>query len=232
MTSRKKELQENLNQLQSEIAAAAHAANRDPAEIELIAISKTWPASDVRLLSELGVQVFGENRAQEAALKAAEITDLNLEWHHVGQVQTNKASQIVSYANFVHSIDRPAAAFAINKAAAKLDKQISVFIQVALDESDSEHRAGVEPSKLLELAEEVQSLPNLILVGLMAVAPLGQEPEIAFQKLQPTVKAFRSKYPLAQGLSIGMSGDFKAAIAAGATHIRIGSILFGNRAPQ
>lgn len=232
MTSRREELQENLTQLQSEIVAAAHAAKREPAEIQLIAISKTWPASDVRLLSDMGVQVFGENRAQEATLKAAELTDLKLDWHHVGQVQTNKANQIVSYANFVHSIDRLAAAVAIDKAAAKFDKQISVFLQVSLDEGDFEHRAGVEPSKLLDLAKEVQSLPNLILVGLMAVAPLGQEPAIAFEKLQPTVKAFRSEYPLAQGLSIGMSADFKAAIAAGATHIRIGSILFGNRALQ
>lgn len=230
MTKRLSELQENLHRLDAEIHAAAANAGRKPADIQLIAVSKTWPASDVRLLHQLGVKSFGENRAQEATSKIAELADLKLDWHHVGQVQTNKAVQIVSYADWVHSIDRLSAAQAISKAAEKVGKKISGFIQVSLDDSASELRAGVRPSELMQLAAAIAELGNLDLVGLMAVAPLGELPEKAFSRLQPMVESIRAEYPTAAKLSIGMSGDFKAAIGAGATHIRIGSILFGNRA--
>ena len=232
MTNRLDELRANLESLESEIQQAAAASNAKQ-DIQLVAVSKTWPTSDVRFLYELGQRHFGENKSQDAVIKAGELQDLSeIVWHHIGQVQTNKAAQIVSYAEFVHSIDRMRAAEAINKAAANQNKTIKVFIQVSLDDEPSAERGGVNPTELNELAIEVSGLSSLILVGLMAVAPVEASAEVAFARFDEIAHEFAHNFPDATLRSIGMSGDFSQAIAAGATHLRIGSTLFGNRSYQ
>lgn len=232
MTSRLDELRTNLESLQSEIQQAATASNAEQA-IQLVAVSKTWPASDVRYLYESGQRHFGENKSQDAVTKAGELQDLSeIVWHHIGQVQTNKAAQIVSYADFVHSIDRIRAAEAINKAATNQNKTIKVFIQVSLDDEPSAERGGVNPNELNELAVQVLGLSNLVLVGLMAVAPVDEPADVAFTRFDEIAREFAHKFPKATLRSIGMSGDFPQAIEAGATHLRIGSTLFGNRSYQ
>lgn len=229
MTDRKSELARNLDWVNTQIAEAANEAGRSADEITLVAVSKTWPASDVRLLHSLGQKDFGENRAQEAIPKAAALFDLDITWHHIGQIQTNKAGQIVRYANVVQSIDRSKAAAAIARAAAVAEKNIEVLVQVSLDSEQAENRAGAEFPEVLRIANEIQQLKNLSLLGLMAVAPLGESAAVAFSRMAPLVNVFQSEYPKSKVVSIGMSGDFKEAIAAGATHVRIGSLLFGNR---
>lgn len=232
MTNRLEELQANLVALESEIQQAASASNAKQT-IQLVAVSKTWPASDVKYLYQLGQRHFGENKSQDAVSKAAELTELDeIVWHHIGQVQTNKAAQIVSYADFVHSIDRLRAAEAINKAAANAQKTIKVFLQVSLDAEPTVERGGVAPAELHQLAVAVSALSNLSLVGLMAVAPVEAAAEVAFARFDEIANEFGHSFPDAKLRSIGMSGDFSQAIAVGATHLRIGSTLFGNRSYQ
>lgn len=229
MSARLNQLARNLELVQTQISEACRDAGRDPAEITLIAVSKTWPASDVRLLHSLGQNHFGENRAQEAITKATLLSDLQITWHHIGQIQTNKAGQIVRYANVVHSVDRVKAAAAIARAAAVAEKQVDVLVQVSLDTKAVEVRAGADFPEAMEIAREITKFKNLHLKGLMAVAPLDGNPAAAFNRILPMVGAFQSQFPSAKTVSIGMSGDFREAIMAGATHVRIGSLLFGNR---
>jgi PLP dependent protein len=232
MSQRLEELRANLSELKNQIQNAAEHAQAIQA-VQLIAVSKTWPASDVRNLYELGQRHFGENRSQDAVVKAEELLDLDdIVWHHIGQIQTNKAAQIVSYADYVHSVDRLKAAQAISKAAVNQQKQINVLIQVSLDAEPTSERGGVASSELIPLAAEITALPNLKLVGLMAVAPLDEPAAATFAKFQRIANEFGHIYADATIRSIGMSGDFQEAIAAGATHLRIGSTLFGNRSYQ
>ena len=228
--SRRDELAANLAAVRERIAVAAAAAGRNPAEITLIAVTKTWPASDVQLLSELGVTDVGENRDQEAAPKHAECAGLPLRWHFIGQVQRNKAASIASYADVVHSVDRVVLVDALDQHAGRQGRRLSALVQVALD--DAAGRGGVPVEQVPELAAAVDAAEWLTLGGVMAVAPLGVDPDAAFARLAAVAAEVRRAHPEAAVVSAGMSGDLDAAIRHGATHLRVGTALLGHRGPS
>ena len=207
------------------------AVGRDPGEVTLVAVTKTFPASDVRLLSELGVRDVGENRDQEAAPKAAECADLSpeLTWHFIGQLQTNKAASVAGYAGVVHSVDRLRLVRALGAAARKAGRTVTCLVQVSLDQAGDGARGGVPGPEVVALARAVAGEEGLLLGGVMAMAPLGVPPAEAFAPLPRIAGAVRAAYPGAVIVSAGMSGDLEDAIAAGATHVRVGTALLGGR---
>ncbi|MBA9006496.1 YggS family pyridoxal phosphate-dependent enzyme [Thermomonospora cellulosilytica] len=225
--ARRDELAANLRTVRERIAAACAAAGRDPAEVTLVAVTKTFPASDVRLLAGLGVADVGENRDQEAAAKAAECADLPLTWHFVGQLQTNKARSVAGYADVVHSVDRARLVTALSSAAVRAGRTLRCLVQVSLDERPG--RGGAAPSEVPELADLIAASDGLELGGVMAVAPLGADPAPAFARLAGVAERLRAAHPSATVISAGMSGDLEQAVACGATHVRIGTALLGGR---
>lgn len=227
--SRRGEIEAGLQRTRHRIADACVAAGRDPAEVTLIVVTKYFPASDVRLLAELGVTDVGENRHQEARAKADECAGLGLRWHYVGGLQSNKAAAVAQYADAVHSVDRIKLVPRLAAGAADRDAPVDVLLQVSLDPPDREGRAGADPADLPALATRVGEHEQLRLRGLMAVAPLGEDPEAAFGRLVGIREEFLGRNPDASWLSAGMSGDLEAAIAAGATHVRVGTAVLGSR---
>jgi pyridoxal phosphate enzyme (YggS family) len=225
--SRREDLAANLEAVRTRIAKACEAADRAPGDVTLVAVTKTFPASDVRLLAELGITDVAENRDQEAGPKAAECRDLDLTWHFVGQLQTNKARSVVSYADVVHSVDRPRLVTALSKAALAAGRSVRCLIQVSLEETEG--RGGVRPDGVIALADALSAAEGLELGGVMAVAPLGADPAPAFARLAKIAISLRAAYPAAKTVSAGMSGDLEQAIASGATHVRVGTALLGGR---
>ena len=220
-------LADRLSAVQAGIAEAATAAGREANELTLIVVTKFHPASLVRELVGLGVHDLGENRHQEAQLKSAELTDLDLRWHYIGQLQTKKARQAAQYAHAIHSIDRERLVEALSSA--EVSVPIEAFVQINL--TDDPGRGGAAPADFLRIAERVLETPTLRLRGLMAVAPLPEEEEAeqAFARLRGYSERLRELAPNATDISAGMTHDFAQAIAAGATHLRIGSAITGNR---
>ena len=235
MKDRKDELAANLAQVEERIAAACAAAARAREEVTLIVVTKTYPASDVRILSELGVRHVAENRDQDAAPKAAECADLPLSWHFVGQLQTNKVRSVVGYADVVQSVDRARLVTALSKEAVRQERETGCLIQVALDagESGRGERGGVGPAGIGELADLVARSEGLRLDGLMTVAPLTGEyagrQRAAFDRLMDLSTDLRRTHPAATMVSAGMSADLEQAVAAGATHVRVGTAVLGVR---
>ena len=231
VASRKGELSGRLTAVRERITAACVTAERDPREVTLVAVTKTFPASDVRLLYELGVRDVGENRDQEAAPKAAECADLapKLTWHFVGQLQTNKAASVVRYARVVHSVDRMRLVRALGTQARKAGQVVTCLVQVDLDPDPEPGRGGAMPEEIPGLAAAVAAEEGLLLGGVMAVAPLGVPPVEAFAPLPAIASAVREIRPEAAMISAGMSADMEAAIAVGATHVRVGTALLGGR---
>jgi pyridoxal phosphate enzyme (YggS family) len=225
--NRKAELSERLEQINYQITKACKKANREVDEITLVAVTKNFPASDVEILAQLGVKNVGENKDQEAKEKFKEV-QAELNWHFVGQLQTNKVKSVLQYASYIHSVDRPRLAAEINKVAQSLGQVAKVFLQVDLG-GDDPNRAGVAPAELAQFSEQISQLPNIEVVGLMAVAPLAVEPRAAFDHLSTIRAEFLKTNPTANLLSSGMSEDFEVAIEFGATHLRIGSLLLGVR---
>jgi len=238
------ELATNLARVRARIAAACQAAGRERSEITLVAVTKLFPASDVIALARLGVTDIGENRDQEAAAKAAEVAAAGVEvrWHYIGQLQRNKCRSVVQYADMVHSVDRLPLVETLAAAADRYrERPLDVLLQVNLDEevqnaasgnegaNGASKRGGAPPSAIPELAEAVAAQPSLRLRGVMAVAPLGADPAVSFQRLAQVAQHLTAIYPTATIISAGMSGDLEAAIAHGATHLRIGSGLLGKR---
>jgi pyridoxal phosphate enzyme (YggS family) len=223
-------LRERLASVDASIADAAREAGRDPSELTRIVVTKFHPASLVRQLAELGVRDVGENRHQEASAKAAELAELNLAWHFVGQLQSNKAKAVRRYARAVHSVDRGSLASALALppgTAIDALEPLDVFLELNLTGDPA--RGGVASDGLLSLAERVLSTPGLALRGVMAVAPLGEEPRRAFERVRAASESLRSLAPDAVAISAGMSGDFREAILEGATHLRIGTAITGKR---
>ncbi|MCP3817349.1 YggS family pyridoxal phosphate-dependent enzyme [Streptomyces sp. A3M-1-3] len=235
MTDRKTQLTSNLVKVEERIASACAAAGRKRTEVTLIVVTKTYPASDVRLLAELGVRHVAENRDQDAAPKAAACAGLPLDWHFVGQLQTNKVRSVASYADVVQSIDRAKLVSALSVAAVRAEREIGCLIQVALDAESGERgaRGGVGPDGIGELAALVAESPGLRLDGLMTVAPLagpyaGRQ-QAAFERLMGFSSRLRADHPAANMVSAGMSADLEEAVAAGATHVRVGTAVLGVR---
>lgn len=220
------DLATRLSAIDERIAEAARLAGRDPGEITRIVVTKFHPSSLVRDLHALGVREVGENRQQELTSKAGELQDLDLRWHFIGQAQTNKASAIRRSADAVHSVDRDRLADALHRAA-EGDDLLDVLVQVNL--TADQGRGGVAPDDARSLAEHILSLPSLRLRGVMAVAPLDEEPASAFARLRSVAEGVREVHAEATWISAGMTGDFAEAIDAGATHLRIGSAITGPR---
>ncbi|MFF3436864.1 YggS family pyridoxal phosphate-dependent enzyme [Streptosporangium sp. NPDC002721] len=228
-TTRRDEIAAGLARVEAQIAEACRASGRHREELTLIAVSKTYPASDVRLLAELGITDVGENRDQEASAKARECAGLGLRWHFVGQLQTNKVRSVAGYADVVHSVDRPRLVTALSREAAGAGRTITCLVQVALDGDPG--RGGARPAEVEALADAVAGAEGLELGGVMAVAPLGEEPGGAFARLGEIARSVRKAHPGAGVISAGMSGDMSQAIANGATHLRVGTALLGRRKP-
>ncbi|MEU0162626.1 YggS family pyridoxal phosphate-dependent enzyme [Streptomyces sp. NPDC006261] len=235
MTDRKAQLAANLAQVEKRITSACTAAGRKREEVTLIVVTKTYPASDVRMLHELGVRHVAENRDQDAAPKAAACADLSLTWHFVGQLQTNKVRSVTSYADVVQSVDRIKLVTALSAAAVRAERELGCLIQVALDAESGERgeRGGVAPDGIEELAAAVDAAGGLRLDGLMTVAPLagpfaGRQ-RAAFDRLMELATRLRSGHPAANMVSAGMSADLEDAVAAGATHVRVGTAVLGVR---
>ncbi|GHB86886.1 MULTISPECIES: YggS family pyridoxal phosphate-dependent enzyme [Streptomyces] len=235
MTDRKEELAANLARVEERIAAACDAAGRGRDEVTLVVVTKTWPASDVRVLSGLGVRHVAENRDQDAAPKAAACADLPLVWHFVGQLQTNKVRSVVGYADVVQSVDRARLVSALSKEAVRAGREVGCLVQVAFDAGADGRgeRGGVAPSGVAELADLVAGAEGLRLDGLMTVAPLTGEyagrQQAAFERLMDLSTDLRRTHPAANMVSAGMSADLEQAVAAGATHVRVGSAVLGVR---
>ncbi|KUO13321.1 YggS family pyridoxal phosphate-dependent enzyme [Streptomyces sp. DSM 15324] len=235
MTDRKDELAVNLAKVEERIARACAAAGRAREEVTLIVVTKTYPADDVRILADLGVRHVAENKDQDAAPKAATCSDLSLSWHFVGQLQTNKVRSVVGYADFVQSVDRSRLVGALSKEAVRAGREVGCLIQVALDagESGRGDRGGVAPGGIEELAALVAGAPGLRLAGLMTVAPLTGEyagrQRAAFERLMDLSTDLRRTHPGATMVSAGMSADLEEAVAAGATHVRVGTAVLGVR---
>jgi PLP dependent protein len=224
------DLAENLRAVRARIDAAARAAGRDPSEVSLLAVSKTWPADAVRALAALGQRDFGENRAQELLGKAGELSDLALRWHFIGQLQRNKAASVARYAHVVHSVDREALVGALSKGAVAAARELDVLVQVDLDPpGHGAGRGGVVVGELTAVAEQVLQAPGLALRGVMGVAPLGGDPAEAFTRLAAASQVLRRSRPDATWISAGMSEDLEQAVACGATHLRVGSAVLGSR---
>ncbi len=218
-----------LDAVRRRIAEAATAVGRDPAEVTLVVVTKFFPASDVRILAELGVTDVGENRHPEAGDKLAECADLGLRWHFVGGLQSNKAAAVASYADVVESVDRRKLVAPLNRGAHERGHDVDVLLQVSLDPPGRPGRSGADASDLAALADAVESAGMLRLRGLMAVAPLDEDPRDAFARLAEIRAGLTAERPDAGWLSAGMSNDFEAAIEAGATHVRVGSAILGAR---
>ncbi|WP_142058011.1 YggS family pyridoxal phosphate-dependent enzyme [Pseudarthrobacter sp. B4EP4b] len=231
---RARELGTRLAAVRQRIGTAAAAAGREGNLPTLIVVTKFHPADDIRRLAALGVTDVGENRDQEASAKALELGDCGLTWHFVGQLQSKKAKSVLRYAAAVHSVDRPQLVDALAKAAqAERDASgrapLDCFIQVSLEDDAGAHRGGAVPEEVLPLAERIAVSGGLELAGVMAVAPLGAPPEAAFEKLARVSARLVTEHPAATAISAGMSQDLEAAIAFGATHLRIGSDILGSR---
>ena len=227
---RREELAVRLADVRGRIAKACEVAGRDVGDITLIAVTKTRPASDVRLLSELGLRDIGENRDAEAAPKAAQCSQENLTWHFIGQLQTNKCASVVRYAGVVHSVDRARLVRALGRAARRAERTVDCLIEVSLDGDPA--RGGAPAGEVPALAEALEAEAGLVLRGVMAIAPLGTAPAAAFARLLDSAVAVRAVRPSATAISAGMSGDLEAAVEAGATHLRIGTALLGDRRPR
>ncbi|MDX6299965.1 MAG: dependent protein [Nocardioidaceae bacterium] len=231
MSDRRAQVAAGLERVRSRIAAACERAGRSPGEVTLTVVTKFFPASDVRLLADLGVSDVGENRHQEAEAKAAACGDLDLTWHFIGALQSNKAAAVAGYASVVESLDRPKLLRGLSAGAHLAGRPIDVLVQVNLDPGGpaGTGRSGVTPHEAAALAGLVSQAEGLRLRGVMGVAPLGEDPLPAFAKLADVAAQVRLLDPSATWISAGMSNDLEAAVQSGATHVRIGSAVLGSR---
>lgn len=211
------------------IEQTAQSVGRAKEDVELIVVSKNHPASLVAELVQLGQEAFGENRDQEASKKAEELKNsgFDVQWHFVGQLQSNKVKSVLEYASVIHSIDRPSLVAELSKQLSKQNKKIDGFIELNLTYDLG--RGGVAPQDLLTLAEKVLAVEQINLLGVMAVAGLGKDPAEEFERAVGLSQQLQALAPTATKLSMGMSEDFEVAIRLGATHIRVGSAITGPR---
>jgi pyridoxal phosphate enzyme (YggS family) len=236
---RKQELASNLEAIESRIESALRIAGRERSEITLIVVTKNFPASDVELLYQLGVRDFGENRDQEARAKIEALAAHHQEhfsgvrWHYQGQLQSNKLASIASWADLVHSVDQVRHLKGLSDGALRSGRKIRALIQLSLEENQDPGRGGTNIAGAEEILSaferDREQLAGLSLVGVMAVAPLGESPRKAFDLLSQEFHELATRHPLLEILSAGMSGDFAEALIAGATHIRIGTSILGSR---
>ena len=230
--ARREQLSASLVQVRERIGAACRATGRSRGDVQLIVVTKNFPGSDIEVLSELGVTDIGENRDQEASAKIAALPQevrQRLQVHFIGQLQSNKAGSLATYVDTVHSIDRDKLVFALDRAATAAGREIGALVQVSLDGDPA--RGGIPLEGVAALANSIAAAQHLRLRGLMAVAPLGVDPGEAFARLATVARGIRADHPGATWISAGMSADLEAAVANGATHLRVGSAILGSRPP-
>jgi pyridoxal phosphate enzyme (YggS family) len=230
--SRADEIRDGLTTVRQRIERACADAGRDPDEVTLVVVTKFFPPADVRILADLGVTDVGENRHQEAEAKAAELADLRLTWHFIGSLQSNKAAAVAQYADVVQSVDRPKLLTGLGRGAHQRGtsgSRLDCLVQVDLDPTPTPGRGGCAPADVPALAAAVDAAEGLRLRGVMAVAPLDADPVEAFAGLARIADDVRRAHPDATWLSAGMSADLEAAIGQGATHLRVGSAVLGQR---
>lgn len=226
--SREDELRANLAEVEERIAKACEVAGRERGDVMLLAVTKTWPASDVEILYGLGLRNFAENRDQEASAKVSQLRHLEeARWHMVGRLQRNKAKSVVEWADQVDSVDSVRLAEALAKAARACGKKLDVLLQVSIDGDTS--RGGCAVEDVPELAGAITRSGDLILRGAMTVAPLTMKPSQAFDALASVVSGLRDDHPTVRSVSAGMSGDLEDAISHGSTCVRVGTALLGSR---
>lgn len=227
MTQRKDELAANLAAVEERIGAACARVGRTRDEVTLVVVTKTYPAADVDLLVELGVTDVGENRHPEAGRKLDELTGAHPTMHFIGGLQTNKAGAVARYADLVQSVDRERLVTALSRGAVEAEREIGCLVQV--DFGDAPGRSGVAPRDVGALAAAVAAAPRLRFDGVMTVAPLGVDPAPVFDHLRRVSETLRVDHPDAAVISAGMSDDFDVAVVAGATHLRVGRSILGER---
>lgn len=215
-------LSDRLEAVRGGVAEATRAAGRSESPT-LIVVTKFHPNRLIEDLAELGVTDVGENRHQEAQLKAEQLSSLDLRWHFLGQIQTKKARQVARYADVLHAVDRVKLVESLDT----IERDLACFLQVNLTEDPA--RGGVAPAELEALAERTLESPRLTLLGVMAVAPLDEDPRAAFARLRGYSERVQKLAPEASAISAGMTHDYAEAIAEGATHLRIGTAITGNR---
>lgn len=227
---RRAELADSLASVRDRITRAALDAGRAEDAVTLVVVTKTFPASDVATLADLGVRDIGENRHPEARDKCAAVGRTDLRWHFVGQLQSNKAAAVARYADVVHSVTSRRVVARLSTGATEAGRLVDCLLQLSLDPPTAHlGRAGVDEAAVARLAAEVDAAPGLRLRGLMGVAPVDEDPVVAFDRLAAASARLRAEFPAAEMLSAGMSGDLEAAVRAGATHVRIGRAILGTR---
>jgi len=219
------------DQLKERIVRACQDCGRDQRSVHLIGVSKTKPAKDIVTAHGAGLNDFGENYLQEAIAKVGQLAHLNLTWHYIGNIQSNKTKDIASHFDWVHTVDRAKIGKRLNDQR-RHDRPLQTLIQVNID--DDPNKSGCRAQELPELVEALASLPNLELRGLMTILSQNSDPRASYESVAQLHRTAGTLLPTAaqqrwNALSMGMSGDMEHAIAAGATHIRIGTALFGQR---
>ena len=230
--SRADEIRDGLATVRERIARSCEGAGRDPDEVTLVVVTKFFPTSDVRILADLGVTDVGENRHQEAEQKAGELADLRLTWHFIGTLQSNKAAAVAQYADVVQSVDRPKLLAGLGRGVHQRGTPgsgLDCLVQVSLERDPKPGRGGCAPADVPDLATAIDTAEGLRLRGVMAVAPLEADPAEAFAALARIAGDVRRAHPDATWLSAGMSADLEAAVERGATHLRVGSAVLGQR---
>jgi len=231
--ARRQELSTNLALVRERIGVACRAAGRSRDDVALIVVTKYFPVADIEMLCTLGVRDIGENRDQEASAKIAALpreVRARLQVHFIGQLQSNKAASLAAYVDTVHSIDREKLVRALDRAATAAGRDLGALVQVSLGgDSAGRGRGGIPPEGVAELANSVAAARHLSLRGLMAVAPLGVDPGQAFAQLATVARGIRADHLGATWISAGMSADLEAAVANGATHLRVGTAILGSR---
>ena len=227
--NRREGLAANLAAVRTRIDTACAAAGRRSEDVGLVVVTKYFPASDVRLLAELGVTDVGENKHQEAQAKAAQTADLGLRWHFIGGLQSNKAAAVAAYADVVESVDRLKLVGGLDRGAGERGARIDCLVQVSLDPPGASGRSGADPADVPGLADAIAAGEHLRLAGVMAVAPLGVPALPAFERLAEVAARLQADHPGAGMISAGMSADLEEAISCGATRVRIGSSVLGPR---
>lgn len=227
--ARREEIAHGLATVRERIATACAESGRDPGDVHLVVVTKFFPVDDVGRLADLGVRDVGENRDQEAREKLTDplLDGTALTRHFIGQLQSNKAASVASYADVVHTADRRKLVDALASAAEHQGRRPRVLVQVSLDEAPG--RGGAPVAEVPALADAVAAAPGLQLGGVMAVAPLDADPDAAFARLWEVASRIQGDHPDADWVSAGMSGDLEAAIRHGATHLRVGSAILGKR---
>jgi PLP dependent protein len=226
-------ISQNVQAVRERIRLACEAVGRDPAEVELLPVSKTFDAATIRAATSLGFRRFGENRLQEIAQKAPDLADCDIQWVVIGQVQTNKAKEVAKYASELQSLDRLSLAQALAPRLESLRRTLDVLVQVKTSPEDT--KSGIEPDELIPLLRELTQFPNLKVKGLMTMAILSQD-ETAVRACFRRLRQCQEEGRAAQipgisldRLSMGMSGDLQLAVQEGSTEVRVGSAIFGQR---